>query len=115
MIAVNEAIRPGLEGKTGEVYGYTTMNSAKAKKDQCSWICHNSTDYCKEHHVKVLKPYYSYTDQIYNGIINLLHSTGNYGLANIVFLVLLIPFLICLFITKTIQYNLKRRTLIRNK
>jgi uncharacterized membrane protein YtjA (UPF0391 family) len=112
MIAINETIRPNLATQSGKMNGHATMNPTIASKHKCTWQCHNATNYCKANHVKVLKPYYNYTDPIYFGIINLLHSTGNYGLANIVFLVILIPFLICYFITKSWQYNLKRKILI---
>ena len=89
MVIVNELVRPNLKGKPYHSHGVTAMNSAKANLDECSWICHNNTSYCKENHVKVLKDYLDYSDPVYFGIIHLLKSTGNYGLANIVFLLLI--------------------------
>ena len=114
MIIVNESINPKTENQSRVVYGYKTMNSSKRLKEKCTWACHNDTSYCKTNHVKTLKPYYEYTDPIYFGIINLLHSTGNYGLANILFLVILIPFMICYFTTQSISLIIKTKA-IKNK
>ena len=60
MVIVNELVRPTLKGKPYHSHGVTAMNSAKANLDECSWICHNNTGYCKENHVKVLKDYFDY-------------------------------------------------------
>ena len=103
MIAVNEMVRPTIKEKPYSRYGITTINSVDKNKDKCTWNCHNSTEYCKDYHVKYLKPYFGYTGIIYGGIIYLLKSTGSYGLANIIFLVILIPFLIWYFIKESLN------------
>ena len=105
MVMVNELVRPTLKGNPYQAHGITAINSAKANFDECSWICHNNTSYCKENHVKVLKDYFGYIDPIYFGIIDLLKSTGNYGLANIVFLVILFPLIMYLLLIKSIDIN----------
>ena len=50
--------------------------------------------------MKLLKKSFSKTDPFYFGEIKLLKSTGNYGLANIAILVIIIPFLIFYFFIK---------------
>lgn len=115
MLIANETIRSTTNNQAGVIHGYKTMNISKPVKDKCTWACHNDTTYCKNNHVKTLKPYFEYTDPTYFGIINLLHSTGNYGVANIVFLVLLIPLLILYFILKAIDLNIKTKRLKNKK
>ncbi len=100
MIIVNESFRLSIKELSYHKYGFTTINSSDKISDKCTWNCHNNTSFCKEHHVKFLKKSFSKTDQIYYGEIKLLKSTGNYGLANIAILVILIPFLIFYFIIK---------------
>ena len=115
MIIINEGVRLSIKEKPYSKYGLTMINPLSIDKDKCSWICHNQTQYCKDHHVKYLKPYYETTDIVYFGIINLLQSTGNYGLANIVFLVIGIPFLIWWFVIKSISIQKKIKTLKHNQ
>lgn len=103
MIIVNEVVRPTIKEKPYSKHGITAINSAGRNTEKCTWICHNNTTYCKEKHVKYLKNYYAYTDTIYFGIISLLANTGNYGLANIIFLVILLPLLIWFFIISSLN------------
>ncbi len=103
MIIINEIVRPTIKGKPYTKYEITAMNSDDQVLDQCTWNCHNNTRFCKENHVKYLKPYYKFTDTIYFGMIGLLQKTGNYGLANIIFLVILAPFFIWFFIVKSLN------------
>jgi uncharacterized membrane protein len=103
MIIVNEVVRPTIREKPYSNYGITAINSADKNTEKCTWICHNNTTYCRNHHVRYLKNHYAYTDTIYFGIIGLLAKTGNYGLANIIFLVILLPLLIWLFIIKSLN------------
>jgi len=103
MTIVNEVVRPTIKEKPYSKYGITAINSVNKSTEKCTWICHNNTTYCKEEHVKYLKNYFAYTDTIYLGIITLLANTGNYDLANIIFLVILLPLLIWLFITKSLN------------
>ena len=103
MVVINEVVRPTIKEKPYTALGITAINSIEKTKDKCTWICHNNTNYCKENHVKYLKNNFKYTDTIYFGAINLLKSTGNYGLANIIFLVVLAPLLIWFFIIKSMN------------
>lgn len=103
MIIVNEVVRPTIKEKPYSKFGITTINSADTNTEKCTWVCHNNTTYCKENHVKYLKKYYAYTDNIYFGVISLLAKTGNYGLSNIIFLVILLPLLIWFFIIKSLN------------
>lgn len=103
MIIINEIVRPTIEEKQYSISGITAMNSAARNTDKCTWVCHNDTNYCIDNHVKYLEPYSSYTNILYFGAIGLLQAAGNYGLANIVFLVILIPLLIWFFIIKSLN------------
>lgn len=91
MIIVNELVRPTIKERPYSQQGVTAMNSAQARPDKCTWNCHNATGYCKEHHVKYVSKHFKLIDPYYSGMIYLLRSTGNYGLANIIFLVILWP------------------------
>ena len=107
MIAVNETVRYNIRGEqhlSHSINGIKTINSKKNIKNECTWICYyQTTKVCKKKHVKYLTQYYKYTDGIYFGIIDSLHNTGNYKLANIIFLVVLFPFLIWTFIIKSLN------------
>lgn len=94
MVVVNEFMRDTIKEKPYSAHGITAINSADRTVEKCTWICHNNTSYCKKKHVKYLKPYFGLTDVLYFGVIDLLYSTGNYGLANIVFLVILMPLIL---------------------
>ncbi len=103
MIIINETVRPTIKEAPFCKYGISAINSADKNTEKCTWICHNNTTYCKEHHVQYFKNYYAYTDLIYFGIINLLDRTGNYGFANIIFLVILLPGLIWFFLIRSLS------------
>ena len=103
MIIINEIVRPAIKEKPYSKHEITAMNSDDRISHKCTWICHNNTGFCKESHVRYLKPYYKYTDSIYFGMISLLQKTGNYGLANIVFLVILAPLSIWFFGIKSLN------------
>lgn len=106
LIAVNEIIRNNKteQNSTHFLNGIKTINSKKILNDNCTWICYyQTTRVCKKNHVKHLTKYYKFTDGIYFGIINALHKTGNYKLANIIFLVIIFPLLIWVFIVKSLN------------
>lgn len=106
MITINEIIRSNIteQHSPHSLNGIKTINSKKNLKDKCTWICYyQTTNVCKKKHVKYLTEYYEFTDGIYFGIINALHNTGNYKLANIIFLVIIFPFLIWIFITRSLN------------
>ena len=111
MVLVNEGMRSSMEGTPFHKPGVTAMNSAVVNPDKCSWNCHNNTAYCIKHHVKMDKAYFKYVDPIYFGIIHLLKATGNYGIANIVFLVVLIPLLIYWLLVKSLDMQVRIRQL----
>lgn len=110
MIIVNELVRFNTKEQGYTKQGITAINSAKRLKEKCSWICHNNTTYCKEQHVKFVKSYYSKIDPIYFGIIHALKSTGNYEKGNILYLVILIPLIMYLLLTKSIimQWEIRK-------
>jgi len=114
MTAVNEIVRVTSENQPYHIYGVNTINSSFGMKDKCSWRCHNETSFCKENHVGFCKDYLEYTDPIYFGVINLLKSTGNYGLANLVFLVVLFPFLMYVFLVGSMDIQIKINRIKKN-
>jgi hypothetical protein len=111
MIIVNEALRPTIKETPYQIKGVTAINSNIRTPDKCTWAAHSDTSYCKEHHVKFLKPYYGITDGVYFGIIGLLQATGNYGAANIIFLVILCPLIMWFSLVKIFDYITEIRKL----
>ncbi len=103
MILINEIVRAKIIEKPYVYQGITSINSSAKNSDRCTWICHNNTTFCKVKHVKYLKPYYRHTDVMYFGVINALKGTGSYQLANIIFLIILLPGFIWLFLIKAIN------------
>ncbi len=103
MIIVNEMVRPTINDIPFSMNGLNGMNSDNKNLHTCTWSCYLNTTYCKENHVKYLKPYYKYTDPTYFGIIYFNRKTGNYVLANIIFLVLLFPLLVYGFMIKSMN------------
>lgn len=114
MLAINELVRPSIQEEPYSRRGIIAMNSVEDRPDKCTWICHQSTRICKEKHVKFLQPFFKHTDPLYFGIINLLQGTGNYGLANIIFLVILVPFLIWWFLTRSLNIQDEINRIKRN-
>jgi len=114
MVLVNELRRPHIHEKPYQKEGVTAMNSAQKITNKCSWHCHNNTAYCKANHVKLMSKHFKYTDSIYFGIINTLKATGNYGAANIIFLVLIIPFAIVYLLLRSLQMQ-KEISKLKNK
>ena len=103
MALINEVVRPKIKKQRYTVHGITSINSVEYLPKKCTWVCHNNTTYCKTYHVKYLKPFYAFTDLFYFGVIGVLASTGNYGAANIIFLVFLFPLTILYFIIKSLN------------
>lgn len=110
MIFTNEITRPSIKEKPNVVFGVSAINSSDKLLNKCTWNCHNQTFYCKENHVKYLKSSFRFTDRIYFGAIEIMALTGNYGAANIIILVVLIPLWIWFFLFKSlnIQFEIKR-------
>ena len=107
MSLINEIERPKIENKSYHYHGVNTINPKEYNIKKCTWACHNQTMHCKINHVKILKSYFAYTDTPYMWVINKLKATGDYGLANIVFLVLLVPFIIIYFLIKSLDLQVK--------
>ena len=115
MIVVNEYVRLNSTEVPYSKFGVTAINPVNADSKKCTWICHNNTNHCKDNHVKYLKNNLVHTDILYFGMIGLLASTGNYGLANIIFLVILAPLWIWYFTVKSINTGLSLYRLRRNR
>ena len=114
MILINESIRSSIKERPFKYNGFKIMNSDDRIKNKCTWNCHNRTSYCKSHHLKFLKQYISFTDEMYKGEIYLLRSTGKYELANIAILVIFIPFLILYFFIKGLDMRNEIKKIRRN-
>lgn len=111
MIIINEAYRPTIKEKPYSLRGITAINSDVRTPDKCTWAAHSDTAYCKQNHVKLLKNHMETTDKIYFGAIGALRSTGNYGAANVIFLVILFPLIIWYSLVKIIDYTLEIKAL----
>ena len=112
MVVVNETYR--LKSTNSyQLLGISVINTDERDRNSCTWNCHNATNYCKLHHVVYLRDDFYWVDPIYFGIINVLMSTGNYSLANLVFLVILWPLVIYLLLLRAIR-NRKHLKLLRN-
>jgi hypothetical protein len=107
MMFINEFVRHTIKDKPFVKHGITAMNSSIITKEKCTWNCHNDTYYCKKHHTKLLKPFEKKIDIVYFKIICLLRSTGNYGMANIIFLVILWPFTMYVLLIKALDMKRK--------
>jgi hypothetical protein len=94
-----------------DIQGITAINTGKKSTDKCTWICHDETNYCKDNHVKLATPYFKKIDPIYFGIIKSLRKTKDYGLANIIFLVIIFPLIMYFSLVKSISLELKIRKL----
>ena len=114
MVVINEAVRLTSVNKEYQTSGITSINSSKKIENRCTWQCHNNTQYCKKQHVSLVKEYFNIIDPVYFGIITALQSTGSYGLANIIILVLGIPLIICYFLTRSIYIEFEIRKIKRN-
>ena len=95
MVIVNESFRQKTYYKSFKKIQIQTINPSRVIIDNCSWACHDSNNYCKDHHIKYNS--IKRIDFLYNGIIRFLKSGlsnvegFNYALNNIIFLVVLWP------------------------
>jgi len=103
MVLLNEFVRYTIKEEGANRKNIVAINFQIRNKEKCTWICHDDTNYCKENHVKLLNEYYDYVDPFYFGIIKALKSSGNYSIANIVFLVVLIPGLLYFLLIQSIE------------
>ena len=111
VVLVNEYSRFTITDKGYTRKGILAINPSVKTLEKCSWYCHKDTGYCKKHHTHLLKNHTSKIDIFYFGIIKSLHSAGDYGLANIVFLVILFPILIYVLLIKSISIQRKIKKL----
>lgn len=114
VVVVNELAKVRTNEKPHHYHGVRTINSAKKLKAKCSWVCHNTTDYCKTHHVKFVGAHFDKIDPLYFGIIHALKGTGEYSLANIIFLVILLPLVMYVLIIKSLNLQSQIDTLRRH-
>ncbi len=111
IVFINEYSRFNNSNKGFVRKGITAINPSIKTPEKCSWYCHADTGYCKKHHTNLLKNHTSKIDPLYFGIIKSLHNVGDYGLANIIFLVILFPALIYLLLIKSISIQRKIKEL----
>ncbi len=108
MVIINESVRFSSGNKSYSYKNFKRLNSTEYRKDKCTWACHdNTTSHCKVYHSNYAKPYFKYTDGYYFGITNLLMSTGNYKLANIILYCIISPLWVWIFIIKIIKTQRK--------
>ncbi|MEO0683596.1 MAG: hypothetical protein AAFY76_00765 [Cyanobacteria bacterium J06649_11] len=116
LVSINEITRSSLNTnghkRGGEIYA---INSGGKSYGKCSWACHDHTDFCKKNHISLSESQVKKIDPIYFGIINGLRSTGNYGLANILILVIFIPLLIYYLFVSSILMQVKITELKKGK
>ena len=116
MVGVNEYIRPKIKPRDQIIDGNLPMNTPSAlHPEKCSWQCHDDTNFCQDNHVKFAGRYFDLIDPIYFGIIDSLKSTGNYGLANIIFLVILFPLFMYFLLIQSVDMEFKIRELKRDR
>lgn len=111
VVSVNEYTRFTITDNGYIRKGITAINPSVKTPEKCSWYCHADTGYCKKHHTHLLKNHTSKIDPFYFGIIKSLHDAGDYGLANIIFLVILFPALIYVLLIKSISIQRKIKKL----
>ncbi len=99
MIVVNQFIKPSIDPISND----GKWNTTKPLPDHCSWACHNSTNYCIEHHVKMNKLLLLISQPFYFGEITLLKMAGSYSLVNILILVTLVPLYLWYFLVRIID------------
>ncbi len=99
MVLVNHFIKPSVDPIPND----SKWNSTLPIAERCTWACHDSTNYCITHHVKMNKLLLKFTRPIYFGEITLLQMIGNYSFANILILVTLIPLYIWYFLVRIID------------
>jgi hypothetical protein len=85
-----------------------TLNSDERTSDKCTWICHNDTWYCMDHHVKAKSLRMTEKQQLYFGEIKLLKSFDAYALTNILVYVIAFPIWWLSWLIKIIRICSKR-------
>ncbi len=111
MILINEYSRVDIKWQGYNFKDVSVMNSSKKTTKECTWNCQNNTAFCKSNHVKYLKSYFSYIDPIYFGMIKFLKSTGDYQVANIIFLMFIWPLVMFVLIINSLSLIAKIKNL----
>ena len=111
VIALNELVRPTMEEEGYRLENLVAINSDSKNVNKCSWACHNATIYCKENHLAIIDKENGWTDMLYFGLMSALKATGNYGLANILILVILMPLVLYFLTIKCIDIQIEIRKL----
>lgn len=75
----------------------------------CTWTCYYHTKWCKDNHVGIDSKWMDLTDIPYKAIIGALDSMGDYPMANIAFLVLIIPTAILWLFVRSIEWEISIR------
>jgi len=114
MVAVNESTRPRVPAHSFAFQYQTTIHPRKANKLSCTWECYYKTQWCKKNHVRFDRKWLTFTDIPYNAIIGALDSTGSYTMANILFLVIIVPTAILWMLIRSMEMELSIRKLARN-
>lgn len=114
MVAVNESTRPNIP-RHGHAYQHQpTIHPGKASKLNCTWECYEKTQWCTDNHVGIDQQWLRFTNIPYRAIIGALDSTGSYTMANILFLVIIIPTAILWMLIRSMEMELSIRKLARN-
>ena len=91
MVLVNSTHDPVIVGEVFVLQGVPARNDATYVKTRCSWVCHNDTAYCMEHHSSWAKPILPLTNLLYFGLIALMSIGGAYGAITLLLLVVVAP------------------------
>lgn len=111
LIITNEYSRTTIKDVPYTKMGVAFINPEMWSTNTCSWACHNSSAFCEAHHIRYARPIKTYIDPIYFGIINALKSTGNYGLANVIFLVIGWPLIMWYTLIRCLDMRTKLKEL----
>lgn len=104
ILVVVNALFSNEEGeKAHRIATFKAANTGEKIRSKCTWACHNDTNFCKTNHVQLMNPYFDVIDPIYFGIIRGLKATGDYGLANIIVLVLVLPMIMYFLLIQSIR------------
>lgn len=107
IVSINEISRVNNSDSRYVIFAQKTINPNAKEKNKCTWACYHNTNWCKTHHVKYLKSYFSLIDPVYFGIISTLMRSGNYLMANLFVFVVLFPALLLFLVYKVIQSQLE--------
>jgi hypothetical protein len=99
MVLVNHFIKSSVD----PILNDGKWNSTLPIAERCTWACHDSTNYCIEHHVKINKLLLLISQPFYFGEITLLKMAGSYSLVNILILVTLVPLYLWYFLVRIID------------